>query len=88
MAVVMVLVGRLSRGCPAGPMELIKSVSPDFGVMSNGVAVFVNFGVALGAQQHQVGDVGGSVVFPGQDVVGIASLWADAAAYAASVSAV
>lgn len=85
MALVMVLARRPSRGCPAGRVE---QVAAGFGVVSDCVAVFMDFGMAFGAQQHQVGDVGRSVVLPGQYVVGIASLWADAAADTASVSAV
>lgn len=73
------------RGCPARRVELVAA---GFGVVPDGVAVFVDFGVALGAQQHQVGDVGRSVLLLGQDVVGIASQGADAATNAASVSAV
>ena len=54
----------------------------------DGIAVFVDFLVAAGAQQHQVVYIGGPVVLPRLDVVGFAGLWPDAAAYAASVSPV
>ena len=50
------------------------------------VAVFVDFSVAFGAQQHEVGHVGGPVVVPPDDVVGVAGAGPHAAADALLVA--
>ena len=42
------------------------------GVAGDHMAVFVDFLVAFGAEEDEVGDVGGAVVVPPGDVVGVA----------------
>ena len=48
--------------------------------------MFVDFFVALGAEQHEVGDIGGAVVVPPIDVVSVACAGSHATADAALVS--
>ena len=66
----------------------VEGVLAGLFVLFDRVAVFVDFAVAAGAEEDEVVGVGGSVVFPGDDVVDIAGLGSDAAADAAAVSAV
>lgn len=58
------------------------------GVAVHGVAVFVDFFVAFGAEEDEVGDIGGAVVVPPGDVVGVTGGGAHSAADAVLVAGV